>query len=66
MISLERLKDIIALEFLLFGGLSQEEWERIQYENPPSQNPDEKKKITGYSIFDLKTGEITSYDSNSR
>jgi hypothetical protein len=61
MISLDRLKDIRRLEFLLFGGLPQEEGERIQYENPSPQNSGEKKEITGYAEFDLRTGEITCY-----
>ncbi len=64
MISLDGLKDIRALEFFLFGGLSQEEWERAQYENPAPQNFEEKKEITGYAVFDLNTREITSYDSS--
>jgi hypothetical protein len=55
--SLESLREIRALEFALFGGLSQEEF----YSRPrpaPSQLTGE---ITGYAVMDIKTGKITCH-----
>jgi hypothetical protein len=55
--SLESLRDIRALEFALFGGLSQEEF----YSRPRSPPPPLTGPVTGYAVMDLNTGEITCH-----
>lgn len=53
--SLDSLRDIRALEFALFGGLSQEEF----YSLPrPAPHP-LTGEVTGYVTYNLRTREIT-------
>jgi len=62
----DRLRDIHALEFHLYGGVPQEEFAREGVRRPIPISDTNLGTITGYVEMDLKTGEITCYSVTER
>ena len=64
MTSADRLRDIRNLQYLLFGGLSEEEF----YSRPRPSLPQTtgEVEVTGHAEMDLRTGDITCYSARTK
>jgi hypothetical protein len=61
----DRLRDIHALQYYLYGGVSPEEFER-EGVRPRHISDTNIGTITGYAEMDLNTGEITCHSVRPR